>query len=74
MANKQGVIADSSQAIQGTAKLPVNYLSAVNYLPGPAMEEKLLPNLCLMNGLAGGDSPGDDSALSQLLLPAASAG
>lgn len=40
----------------------MNYLSAVNYLPGPATEEKLLPKLCL----AGGDSPGSDSALSPL--------
>lgn len=44
----------------------MNYLSALNYLPGPATEEKLLPKPCLMNGLAGGDSPGADSALSQL--------
>lgn len=57
-ANKFGIIAEGSQAIlsQSTAQLLLNYLSARNYLPGPAREEKLLPNLCLMNGLAGGNS------------------
>lgn len=43
----------------------------MNYLLGPVTEEKLLPNLCLPNGLAGGGSPGADSALSpRLPLPA----
>jgi len=41
----------------------------MNYSLDPVMEEKLPPNLRLPNGLAGGDAPGADSALS-LWLPA----